>query len=93
MSKISKIIMWENHEIADFYADAMAGDVIELRKNTATISTPAGLEHPTYWELREFKRDRDAKYVKCMTRVRGVFNRVRSGKVSGKQNIFNGVGQ
>lgn len=92
MPNIQKIRMRENLEVAEFYADAMRGHVIELRRNKASISTPSGIDYLTYDQLREFKRDRDAKYVKCITRVRGVLNRIKSGKVSGKLNIFNGAG-
>lgn len=74
---INKITMREKLEVAEFYADEMSGHVLELRRNTAAISTPAGLEHWKYWELREFKRQRDSKYKRCLEGISSIFKKLK----------------
>lgn len=76
---INKITMREKLEIAEFYADEMAGDVLELRRNTATISTPGGTEYPKYWQLREFYEERERKYKGCLSGIKRIFKRLKDG--------------
>lgn len=78
MSKISNLIMREKLDVAEFYANAMSGEVLELRRNTATISTPFGCEHVKYWELRDFKQERDQKHKQCVNRIKSIFKKLRA---------------
>ena len=77
MSKIDSLMMREKLDIAEFYAQSMNGVVLELRRNTATISTPFGCEHVKYWELRQFKQERDNKHKQCMFRIKKIFTKLK----------------
>lgn len=81
MPNIDKATMREKLDIAEFYADAMSGKVRELRVNTATICTPFGPEKIPYWQLRQFKAEREQQYQDCLNGVRKVFNKLKELKL------------
>lgn len=45
----------DKFEAAEFYALRNKGEIKELRKSKASISTPFGLEHLSYWDLFDYQ--------------------------------------